>query len=56
MNVSASALKYAGKPILRSARSGLSGKIKVPNQKNQERQDIKENRLKTGTEKVGKEV
>jgi hypothetical protein len=49
-------LKYAGKPIPRSARSGLSGKIKVPNQKNQEPQDIKKNSLKTGTEKVGKEV
>ena len=41
-NVSASALKYVGKPIPRSARSGLSDQIKVPNQRNPERQDTEQ--------------
>jgi hypothetical protein len=34
-------LKYAVKPIPRSARSGLSGQTKVPNRKKPERQGIK---------------
>jgi len=34
-------LKYAGKPIPRNARSGLSGQIKVPIRKKPERQGIK---------------
>jgi hypothetical protein len=40
-NVSALVLKYAGKLIQRSARSGLSGQIRAPNLKNPELQDIK---------------
>jgi hypothetical protein len=43
-------LKYAGKPIPRSARSGLSGQIKVPNRKTPERQGIK-NEQRIGDEK-----
>lgn len=46
MNVSAWALKYAGKPIPRSARSGLSGQTKAPDQKSPERAAIKNRKIK----------
>jgi hypothetical protein len=43
-------LKYAGKPIPRNARSGLSGQIKDPIRKKPELQGIK-NESRIGDEK-----
>jgi hypothetical protein len=61
VNVSAWVLKYAGKPIQRSARNGLSGQTKAPNQENPELmviKNMKNKRQKTlrRTKKLKKEV